>query len=708
MHIPLLMVIGLLRRNTIEHLVVEVAIPVFGLTALSALNRFNPVHRAIVTTTGLTLCSSILVHLTDGLIESHFHFFVLVPLVTLYQHWTPFLVMIAWVLFHHGVVGVLDPRSVYNHPAAVNSPVKWAVIHGVFVLAASLASLFAWRRNQDERERTELLLAASAQPLYGRDPEGRITMASQSLADLLGSTPVNIVGRHDHDLLHLGPADVCEICARVASGTASSLRYPEFTVGGRTFPVEVSSRLVSSPSGVQGVAVSFSDVTVRRAHEDDLRRRALYDDLTGLANRTLLMERLGTELRRLEREDGHIAVLFIDLDGFKLVNDSYGHAVGDQILVETARRLENLARPVDTTARIGGDEFVMVVPGLPTPELAADMSDRLTAGLTKPYEIDGAQLAVSASVGLRVSDDPHVEPQSLLRDADDALYVSKLRNRGGMTEFDSTMRTDAERELAMASLLRGAVGRGELRVVYQPQVLSRSGRVIGFEALCRWTSPELGDVSPGEFIPLAERNGQIFDIGRFVLDEATSQLTRWSNQIGRADVRVSVNVSPHQLNERALIDRIQSMLERGLVGAAQLVVEVTETTVVASESRAQHHLAELRQLGVRVAVDDFGTGYSSLASLRTLPADELKIDRAFVTGVSDDPRGQEMIKVVVAMAGVLGLEVTAEGTESQADVDMVRSLGCDLIQGYAIGHPMPPDEAIRLVDAALPDARPLA
>ncbi len=689
LHIPPLMTVGLLRGYSVMHLLAEVVAPIVVLSWVSDMRGLNPVARAAVTTTGLTLCSSILVHLTDGLIESHFHFFVLVPLVTLYQHWTPFLVTIGWVVFHHGVVGVLDPRSVYNHPAAVNSPIKWAVIHGAFVLAASVASLVAWRLNQNERERTELLLEASAQPLYGRDLDGRITMASRSLLELLDLSPNDVIGRHDHDLLHTGPMQGCEVCHHVAEGTAEQLGFPSFEIDGVRFPVDVSSRRVSAGGVFEGLAVSFSDVTLRQAHEEELRRRALFDELTGLANRTLLVERLVAALRRMRGDGGHVAVLFIDIDGFKLVNDSYGHAFGDRILIETAERLKGATRSSETVGRIGGDEFVLVIPGLTESEQATGIARRLTAGLAAPFSIDGVDLAVTASAGVRVTNDPDDDPHVLLREADNALYVSKLQNRGGATEFDETMRTDAERQLRVTNLLRGADAGGEFHVVYQPQVDGRSGELVGYEALCRWRSAELGDVSPIEFIPLAERCGVIGEIGLFVLREAVATVERWSVERGGQDLRVSVNVSPHQLVDRALIDTVIEMIDGGTVAARNLVLEVTETTMMGAVTSAVRHLAELRDLGVRVAVDDFGTGYSSLATLRALPADEVKIDRAFVSGVADDQQNQEMIRVVVAMAEVLGLQVTAEGVESERDIQIVRRLGCDLIQGYAIGRPSP-------------------
>ncbi len=687
LHMPPLMIVGVLRGYSFEHLAAEIVAPIAILSWISDMRRLNPVIRAAVTTTGLTLCSSVLVHLTDGLIESHFHFFVLVPLVTLYQHWTPFLVTIGWVVFHHGVVGVLDPRSVYNHPAAVDSPVKWAVVHGMFVLAASAASLISWRLNQNERERTELLLEASAQPLYGRDLRGRITMASRSLLDLLGLEADAVIGRQDHDLLHIGERDGCEICLHLADGTTDQLRYPHFEIEGNRFPVDLSSRRLVADGAIEGVAVSFSDVTLRHAHEEELRKRALYDDLTGLANRTMLVEKVRAALGRLRHSGGHVAVIFIDLDGFKLVNDSYGHAFGDRILIETAARLERSARISETAARIGGDEFVLVVPDLAEPEQAGLIARRLASSLAEPISTEGVDVAVTASVGLRVTSDPEDDPHKLLREADDALYVSKLQNRGGATEFDATMRTDAERQLRIANLLRGAAGRGEFHVVYQPQIDGETGVLVGFEALCRWRSAELGDVPPIEFIPVAERHGLIGEIGLFVLHQAVATVNEWSSTYGPPDLRVSVNVSPHQLIDGVLTDTVAAMLAAKVIEPSRLILEVTETTMMGTISSALEHLATLRDLGVRVSVDDFGTGYSSLATLRALPADELKIDRAFVTDVADDPKNQEMIRVVVAMAEVLGLEVTAEGVESPEDIEVVRQLGCDLIQGYAVGRP---------------------
>jgi diguanylate cyclase (GGDEF)-like protein len=686
-HVPFLVAVGLARSQGVLHLFAEVVLPLGFLTWLSAWARFSPVVRAILTTTGLVASSSILVHLTDGLIESHFHFFVLVPLVTLYQHWTPFGVMIAWVLFHHGVVGVLDPDAVYNHPAAINSPVVWALVHAAFVGAASVASVVSWRLNEDERRRTELLLVASAQPIYGRDRDGRITMASRSLAALLGARPRDLVGQRDHDLLHAGPVEGCEICDAVVGERAEELADPFFELGDRRIPVEISSRRLGAGAGHGSVVVSFTDISTRRAHEEELRHRAHYDDLTGLANRSLVSERLGDALAGLASADHDLAVLVVDLDGFKVVNDSLGHEAGDVVLRTVGDRLA-AAAPQATVGRLGADEFVVVLAEVSDADQVGRVAERILAELGVPVDFGDHQFTVAASVGTKVTRDDRLTAADLLRDAEAALAVSKRHRRGRTTEFDDAMRTDAQRRLHLTSALRRAVRTRSLAVAYQPRVDIHRGEIVGVEALCRWTDDELGPISPQEFIPLAEECGLIGDVGAFVLEEATSQLDRWVGELEDRRLGMAVNVSGVQIRDAGFFDGVEAALTERSFAPDQLTLEVTESTLVEGGTASFGRIDALRRLGVRISVDDFGTGYSSLATLRTLPTDELKVDRILVHGIADDVQNQEMVRVVLAMADVLGLNIVAEGAETDADVETLRRLGCRFVQGYATGRPM--------------------
>jgi diguanylate cyclase (GGDEF)-like protein len=431
---------------------------------------------------------------------------------------------------------------------------------------------------------------------------------------------------------------------------------------------------------------------------DELHRLAFQDALTGLPNRALFQDRLQHAALRLDRSDdpgkrqgdrkaGRLAVLFIDLDGFKPVDDSYGHAVGDLLLKQVAQRLQEGGRGADTLARIGGDEFVLLMEDVGGEGDAAAMAQRLIVNMARPFEGDGLDLVLSCSIGIALYPD-HGNADKLVAAADAAMYNAKRSGGAAYTLYDSSMGAEGGDQVAVAQALRHAIERQELQLHYQPKVVGQSGEVHGVEALLRWTQAERGSISPAVFIPIAERFGVIVSLGNWVIDEACAQMARWRDENGLS-LHVAINLSAYQLRQADLVDRIQAALARHGLDASQLVCEITETVVMDDSSITQAMLDGLAQIGVTVSIDDFGVGYSSLAYLRRLPARQLKVDRSFVMDVDHSADARAVVEAVVRLAHALGLQVVAEGVETAAQRDILQGMACDLLQGFYLARPMP-------------------
>ncbi len=424
--------------------------------------------------------------------------------------------------------------------------------------------------------------------------------------------------------------------------------------------------------------------------ERALLHQAFHDTLTGLPNRALLADRLGQTLARRERRCAEAAVLFLDIDRLKWVNDSLGHAAGDQLLVDVARRLDSVLRPGDTVARFGGDEFVVLCEDLGSAGEAITVAERLREALASPFHVRGREIGLTASIGIALaSTSSHDTPDALLRDADAAMYRAKERGRDRVELFDDHMRSRALARLETESTLRRAIDQQELRVHYQPVIDLTSGRATGLEALVRWQHPERGLVPPSEFIPVAEETGLIVGLGAFVLAEACTQVARWNNR--RSDeppLTVSVNLSAHQLRSPGLRELVAEALERTSLEPRLLCLEITETALVEDAESNRTALDSLKDLGVTLAVDDFGTGYSSLLYLRRFPVDMLKIDRSFVVGLDTNAEDTAIVSGVVGLAQALGLQAVAEGVETPEQAARLRGLGCPLAQGYYWSKPL--------------------
>ena len=451
----------------------------------------------------------------------------------------------------------------------------------------------------------------------------------------------------------------------------------------------------SAESKPYRMAGSLSDITNRKRAEDQLLHAALHDSLTGLPNRALFLDRLEHAIARTQRYPGTVfAVLFLDLDRFKNVNDSLGHAVGDKLLISIARRLESLLRPSDRVARLGGDEFAILADDLEHASDATRVADRLLRELAIPYDVEGHEIYASASVGITTSATSYSSAHDMLRDADNAMYRAKSLGKARYQLFDPEMHTVAMEVLELENDLRRALDRGELKVHFQPIVHLANGEIDGFEALVRWHHPDRGLILPDQFVPLAEETGLILRIGHLVLEQACSQVAIWQRRYpSERPLKVSVNVSGREFVQQDLEDRIQDTLARTELAPGSLRLEITESMLMDNAEIAIDRLERLREKQVQVHLDDFGTGYCSLSYLHQLPTDTLKIDRSFVHLVGTREQGAEIIGTIVALARKLGMEVSAEGIETQDQVDHIRSLACDYAQGYYFSGPLDAAEA---------------
>jgi len=468
-----------------------------------------------------------------------------------------------------------------------------------------------------------------------------------------------------------------------------------FLVGGVAFTL-LAGLFLEVLSRSRSRALALVDTTT-----SELRHQAGHDHLTGLPNRSLVLEHLGTALRRAHRASGSVALLFVDLDGFKDINDTNGHGVGDELLSAVAERFAATAGTEGTLGRMGGDEFVVLVEDV-SPPSARRLGEQILASCDEPFQVrslPGSALTVSASIGVALGRSE--SPTELLRDADIALYQAKRRGRGQVALFEPGMRDAVRDRVALDRELHAALTAGQLFLVYQPIFELGTLAVTGVEALLRWNHPDRGIVPPDEFIPALEASGLIVEVGRFVLDEACRQASRWHD--GGLAISTAVNVSARQLEAGSLVADVGSALERSSLDPCSLVLEVTETALMADVTRNAARLDRLKSLGIRVAVDDFGTGYSSLAYLQKFPVDILKIDRSFVSTLGDGDQSAALVHAMVQLGNALGLETLAEGIEDEAQLQALQDEFCHSGQGFWFSRPLRADD----VEAFL-RTRPLA
>jgi diguanylate cyclase (GGDEF)-like protein/PAS domain S-box-containing protein len=442
-------------------------------------------------------------------------------------------------------------------------------------------------------------------------------------------------------------------------------------------------------AGVEGIVTTIRDITARKAFEQQLTQQAFYDSLTSLPNRALFQDRLAQAMDRAHRRQGQVGLLFVDLDNFKLVNDSLGHHVGDVLLTEAAVRLQACVRVEDTVARLGGDEFVILLHQVTAEADASLMAERVAQEFARPFALNGHEVVVTASVGIALGAAGHEAAESLLRNADLAMYRAKISGKGRHVVFEASMHTDALFRLELESDLRQALERSEFRVYYQPIVLLRSGRVIEAEALVRWQHPTRGLVAPSDFVPIAEDTGLIVPLGQWVLEQACRQASIWQAEYPtEPPLTMSVNLSPRQFQQASLVEQVTRALSEAGLAPISLKLEITEGVAMRDAEATIIVLQRLKQLGVQIAIDDFGTGYSSLAYLKRLPLDVLKIDRSFVNGAGENQEDTAIVRAIISLAHSLNLTITAEGIETARQALLMQSWSCERGQGYYWSRPL--------------------
>ncbi|MEN5147827.1 putative bifunctional diguanylate cyclase/phosphodiesterase [Pseudomonas rustica] len=545
------------------------------------------------------------------------------------------------------------------------------------------------QRLEESEQRFRSLFTHNPHPVFALDLNGRILdvnpaglkLKPYGVTDLVGYYFANLVLEEDLHRVNAhfsvakdGEPQMFE--ARLLGESGEPL-----TMHISNFPIRVDGEIV----GVFGVA---RDISEKKRYEQQLSFNTCHDLLTGLLNRVSLEDWLELDCHISRRCERHLAVICIDLDGFKSINDSIGHYSGDQVLIEVARRITRQVRPGDTVVRTGGDEFVVLIPDLVRDEDVVTVVERLMADVARPYSIQGNEVHVSASIGITVSDGHIDQPMKLIQQAEMAMYKAKQQGRNNFQWYTSDLNEHVCDQAKLRSDLQMALDSQSLRLHYQPQIDARTSRVVGIEALLRWEHPEKGFISPELFVPVAEDSGQIILLSLWVLDTACAQLRQLIDK-GVASISMAVNISPVHFQRNNFVQCVQATLEKhGLLGA-QLELEITESLLLQNAEQAIEVLHCLKALGVRIALDDFGTGFSSLSYLKHLPIDKIKIDRSFIREIATDHRDAAITQGIISMAHHLDLTVVAEGVETLSQVNFLKGSRCDVFQGYYYAKPMP-------------------
>ena len=720
LHVPGVFVFALLTNHALGHASLEV-VPILVTACLASSGVVSRRIRTVSATVGLMTASTVLVHLSGGKVEMHFHYFVGIAVISMYQEWLPFLLAIAFVVASHGILGTLLPNVIYNHADATAHPWTWAVVHGGFVLAQCAVLLVGWRLNEEQQTKAEL----AGELMRRREEQQRELIENMNdapyLVDLTEpSTPrfefmgdqirtITGYGREDFhlhpplwfELIHPGDRAAVrgQIKRLMIEGNPESHLYRlRNNETGEYHWVE--DRLVPHRNDAGAVVRIFGvarDITDRKLLEDRLRHDAFHDALTQLPNRSLLSDRTEHALARSARSGGAFAAMFLDLDNFKSVNDSLGHDAGDELLTTVAHRLQSAIRPGDTVARMGGDEFAILLEGVSEAAEVDAMAKRILASLEKPISIHERSVFISASIGVRLATAADNQASSLLRDADVAMYAAKNGGKGTYVIFDPNILGIAGDRLALESDLRAAVNRSEFVLYYQTIVELATRRPIGVEALIRWQHPERGLLLPAQFIPVAEETRLIVPMGRWILEEACRQRQAWreSGAINDDPFMISVNLSMWQLVSPTFVADVAAALKRTGLPPSELVLEITESTMALDREMLIGTLNALKALGVRLAIDDFGTGYSSLSYLSNLPVDYVKMAKPFVDNIEGNSQESAIGRAVYQLAETLKIDVIAEGIEREGQAQELRTMHCQLGQGFLYSRPVPADELER-------------
>ncbi len=575
-------------------------------------------------------------------------------------------------------------------------------------LADALGSLLFYRNLQEREHFVRDLLNATSEAILGIDLNEKCTFANAASVKLLGYSLVEeLIGCQLNDTIFNPPlADhSSQIHRNIDRNTSlSDKAFHSDSISlrranGSSFPVEYWSHPIYRNERQTGAVVTFWDITERRRGEELILYQAHYDSLTDLPNRLLSLDRLSQLICEVKRTDNLIAVIFLDLDDFRKINDSLGHHVGDKLIIEAGNRLRNIVRGADTVGRLGGDEFIILLGGLKKVDDAIPIVENLLNCVRAPFKINKRELVLTASGGVSIYPNDGKSALELIRNADSALYHAKDEGRNTYSFFTQSMNLKVSRRLALEEQMHGALERGEFHVFYQVQVKFSTGQIIGAEALLRWINPTLGNITPTEFIPVAEQTGLIIQIGKFVFEEALAKTAQWQKKCNPT-FRISVNLSPCQFRDPKLLSFITETIKKSNVSEKNILLEITEGVFLSGYGNIKETLDAIHELELTIAMDDFGTGYSSLSYLREYPFDELKIDRCFVSNISTNPSDYALNDATISMAHALNLQVVAEGIETEEQLRCLKDLGCDIGQGYLFGKPVPADELLIQLESA--------
>jgi diguanylate cyclase (GGDEF)-like protein/PAS domain S-box-containing protein len=564
----------------------------------------------------------------------------------------------------------------------------------------------------EQKEYIELLLDSTSEAIFGVDTNGICTFVNPACLNMLGyKIESDLIGNSIHELIHHSypdgthyPKESCMVRISTRQGLSAHVdNEVHWRADGTSFPVEYWSQPMYKKGQLIGTVVTFIDITERKQAEEQIQKLAYFDPLTMLPNRRLLMDRLGHALLSNNRTQEYGALMILDLDNFKLLNDTQGHDIGDRLLVEVAQRLLENARQEDTVSRLGGDEFVIIVESLGTDQVAAankakGIAEKIHQELNQPYSISATLNAYHStpSIGLTLFHGQALSADVLLKQADVALYQAKGSGRNTIRFFNPEMQASIDSRSAMEAAMRKSLQLGEFQLYYQPQV-DHAGRLIGAEALMRWFSKDKPPTPPTVFIPLAEDTGLIIPIGHWVMQTACAQLKEWEKKPATRKLQIAINVSARQFHQIDFIIQLQDCLQKSGANPAMLKLELTESVVLTDIEDVIERMQKIKALGVTFSLDDFGTGFSSLSYLKRLPLDQVKIDQSFVRDLTSDSNDAAIVRAIIAMCHSLEMQVIAEGVETEAQHAFLKNNGCLKYQGYLFGKPMPIEEFNRIL-----------
>ncbi len=557
------------------------------------------------------------------------------------------------------------------------------------------------KRIQDARlQETLVVFNASSQGIMTTDPQGIILSVNPAFCSITGYPADEVVGQNS-SILRSGRHDKAffeQLWLMLDQKGSWEGEIWNRRKNGDSYPQWLSIASVTSDTGQVSEYVSiFSDITDRKRQEEVIWHQANYDALTGLVNRSLMHERLELAMSQARRHQSKVGVLFLDLDGFKLINDTLGHDVGDELLIQVSNRLTTCVREQDTVARLGGDEFTVIINDLHDEDKMGVIADKVVSVLREPFALSGSEYFISGSAGITVFPGDGTTVQTLLRNADIAMYKSKQAGKNCCQFYSQEMQDDAHKRMQLEAAIRTAIKERDFQMFYQPIVDTASGVLTGCEALIRWHHQEHGYMAPGEFIPVAEECGLIIELGEWVLRTALAQLKQWQDE-GYRSLRMAINISSLQFSDKNFPDLLRSILSESAVDSRNIVLEMTESMLIDSSEKTEAHMHDIKNTGISYALDDFGTGYSSLSYLKKFPVDIVKIDQRFITDCTSDQSNAQLVKAIVNIAHNLDLHVVAEGVETDQQREFLHSISCDYLQGYLISPAVPPNELQDLLE----------